>query len=257
MKRPSHPAKGSEGRRGFTLVELLIVIAVIAILASLLLPALSKAKERAKRTGCMNNVKQMVLSAHLYANDYQDHLPYHGAGVPPPYQYCWAYKYGAPVVPAPSFLGPYHVDQGQCWPYLTSYDVFYCPMENTNTVLFKARIISGYTVSTSYIWSTAVTGFNGNTTLGPWNGGIGLKQELFRVDGVMMEEPDERNPFFFNDAANDPNEDITIRHNHGGLVGCFGGSAEYMHWIDYHRMGSTTNLGPTRLWCSPLTASGH
>ena len=61
--------------RGFTLVELLVVIAVISILAALLLPALVSAKEKARRVACKNNVRQFILTAHLLANDNEEKVP--------------------------------------------------------------------------------------------------------------------------------------------------------------------------------------
>ena len=75
MKQPVRQRCRSVSRHGFTLIELLVVIAIIAILAAMLLPALTSAKERAKRLSCLNNLKQLGTALFVYVGDFNDKIP--------------------------------------------------------------------------------------------------------------------------------------------------------------------------------------
>ena len=66
---------GRAGNEAFTLIELLVVIAIIAILAALLLPTLATAKEKGKRAADKSNMRQAIMSVHMYGNDFQDKVP--------------------------------------------------------------------------------------------------------------------------------------------------------------------------------------
>ncbi len=68
-------------RKGFTLIELLVVIAIIAILAAMLLPALSKAREKARQASCISNLKQLGVVFMMYVTDYSEYFPPYGDGV--------------------------------------------------------------------------------------------------------------------------------------------------------------------------------
>ena len=66
-------------RSGFTLIELLVVIAIIAILAAILFPVFARAREKARQTSCLSNLKQIMLATLMYTNDYDERLPTAGS----------------------------------------------------------------------------------------------------------------------------------------------------------------------------------
>ena len=111
---------------GFTLIELLVVIAIIAILAAMLLPALSKAKGKANRTTCVNNLKQIQLCWFMYTDDNNVYCPPNGPGLDPRMKGIPGYEawiYGDVQVD----ITTTNIEQGVLFPYNRSVSIYVCP----------------------------------------------------------------------------------------------------------------------------------
>jgi len=102
-----------KGRAGFTLIELLVVIAVIAILAAILYPVFSIAREKARQTGCLSNLRQIGTGVQMYLQDYDGTYPTNP----------WPNGQANPMVP-PMDFSPYYVKLN---PYVKNYQLFVCP----------------------------------------------------------------------------------------------------------------------------------
>jgi prepilin-type N-terminal cleavage/methylation domain-containing protein/prepilin-type processing-associated H-X9-DG protein len=132
---------------GFTLIELLVVIAIIAILASLLLPALARAKLGGQRAGCYSNLRQLALSARLYMDDNNGGLFHHHEG--------WVLDDGTQVDTLPPSLsgvaggGSGNSQAEKPWviffqPYLKNRQAAFCPSDRTPRSSTLATDLNGY-----------------------------------------------------------------------------------------------------------------
>ena len=148
-------------RRAFTLIELLVVIAIIAILAALLLPALAAAKQKARRIGCMGNLRQLNLACKMYADDAQGQLVSSwplGFGSYPVNPYSWCPGWASFSNPGPAY-GPdpqfnctnvYALQSGAIWQYVKAAGVYRCPADD--------RSLGGLPVVRSYSMNSWLNG---------------------------------------------------------------------------------------------------
>jgi len=197
-------------RRGFTLIELLVVIAIIAILASILFPVFARAREKARQTSCLSNLKQLVLGANMYAQDYDEGLP----------------------------RGAHDVNGDSSWsagdmswrvmvlPYVKNVQIFQCPSKKMTSSPFDGTLLdggqnAGYAINHTHSASGGVTSPSY---------GVSLGQAEDDASVVLLWEG--TGPVSIGDSDNAPGkvraDEAATRHNGGQNCGFMDGHAKWM-----------------------------
>jgi prepilin-type N-terminal cleavage/methylation domain-containing protein len=254
----------------FTLIELLVVIAIIAILAGLLLPSLSRAKDRAQNTIDYNNTRQILLAMLTYCGDNEDHMPHPTWGSDGTGADGWAYgtrlmsRFARPATPATVEAQVSNQIEafktGQLAKYLANDPkLLMCPKDVVESRGAKRNLYLQRPIKfISYDWSGHVGGY-----IAPFHGrlaplqpdGRTFKVSALRPSGILQWEKDELVPWYFNDAGNHPAEGISQRHaggnnkkvqldvKGGATVDCIDGHARNIKYRRWYEMAGRDRWG--------------
>ncbi len=193
-------------RRGFTLIELLVVIAIIAILAAILFPVFARAREKARQTSCLSNIKQLALGCLMYAQDYDERLPRH----------CYQPR---PPIPFGDFPWLHAIQ-----PYVKNVQICFCP--SNSGWRNQTKGCGGYCYNLSTTPSAGTVGCtNRNMAEIDRPAGLLMITESNNGSGAVAwcgywnRETDTQDPTYYNNAG---------RHNEGNNVGFVDGHAKWL-----------------------------
>ena len=186
-------------RKGFTLIELLVVIAIIAILAAILFPVFARAREKARQTSCLSNMKQIGLGMMMYAQDYDERFP--------PY---WVVNFpGGSGEPRGFAFAHYDLVH----PYIMNEQVHICPsgdftytkyreLFDAGTGVFRQRMLGSYSIARQLSGSTRINP-------APFSTSTGRKLAEFTVPAETALIFETRTYYIATKAAIGFNEDDT------------------------------------------------
>ncbi len=254
------------GRLAFTLIELLVVIAIIGILASMLLPVLSRAKQKAGAIKCMSNLKQLSLGMLIYIDTNEGNFP--GPGSRNTFGFHvedWIYwRLNFRAIEYPVTKSPITVGLG-----LINSNMFRCPLDRDDSARFQYTGQPG-TTEGPYMYSYTLTSFGLDGNFNPGlstiiNGDTAYRFKLVSVKGpthkiMLVEEQtsytateswdQDTGGSIINDGRFTAGSDsITVRHNKRGNVIFVDGHAEPVvvkFWQAEDASGRLINLDPTR-----------
>jgi len=236
----------------FTLIELLVVIAIIAILAAILLPALSRAKEKAIALTCINHLRQLTLAAQLYAGDYNDRImPNYTAS-----SVAWV---SGDVSRMPDAADLENIRKAMLFPYNRSVEIYRCPADKLPVNGANVHRVRSYSLNEMMGDNAEPGGINGGLWVHP-----GIKEHLKFTDVI---NPVPSSASFLVDEQSDPDPakcsvndwclgidfakkgpvwpDLTgSRHGNAAQLSFADGHAQRLPWLEpttrYLKLGAST-----------------
>ena len=237
-------------KRGFTLVELLVVVAIIMLLLAILAPSMRGVLDLLDLTRCANNMRQIGQATMAYAGMHDRRFP--GPNWRKANAKGWLYRNLQMDLPQ-------HLEGGQLWPYLKDYRIYRCPADETDPATVPERPNNSRAI-TSYCANGSICSYGRRA----YDGGTGYWDTWRYTDfldpsrDIIMWEPDETKAGgWWWDGSNYPWEGITHRHIDRGMAVCVDGHAEWLTLDDYYRLGAGNAPGPNRLWNVPGSPNGR